>query len=225
LKTSPTFWLTVEIQFLTLLLLVAVVIFFSLPPSEKKDFLELGLVLMCSFLTEVIGAVGFHFFHLNMNIVPNIYDIVAFPLIALLYRKHVAWKNKDLIISVTIILFVVFGLINFFFFQGIHGFDSYTSALSSMCIVVLTLSYFQVLVSQLSAESITKLPMFWIDTAMIFYYSAGFFLFLTADYLVKVLNNDLITFWMIHHCFRFVYLCMIIYALILIRSNHTKISH
>lgn len=220
-----TFWLTVMVVIQMVFILIGVVFFLIIPRSGKMEFIELGLILIFSLVTEVVSFFGVHVIHANMNLASDIFDILNLPLAVLLYRKRIHWENRNVLAILIILIFVIFALINLFFIQGLFNFNGYATAFSSICFIVISLTYFYVLIQQLPAESITKLPMFWINTAFLIYYSGTFLLWLTADYLIKVLNNNLIGFWMLHHIFGIIRLTILWYALSLIRSeHHTKKS-
>lgn len=222
MNTSETFWLTVLVQVQTAFILVGVVIFLTIPRPGKREFLELGLVLVLTFTIEVVSSIGIHIIHTNMNLAVNIYSILNLPLVVLLYRKQIHWTNRNSIAAFIIISFVLFTLINLFFIQLPFNFNSYSTALASVYILVISLTYFYVLIQQLPAESITKLPMFWINTAMLVNYSGTFFVYLTADYLITVLKNDLIDVLMIHHFIGLIFHSILWYALLLIRSENVE---
>lgn len=173
-----------------------------------------------SLTTEVVSSIGVHFIHTNMNLVPNIFEIINLPLAVLLYRRRIHWKNKNTVAILIIAPFLIFSLVNLIFIQGPQSFNSYTSSLASVCFILMSLTYFYVLIQQLPTESITKLPMFWVNAAILIYYSGTFFLYLSADYLINVLNNDLVTFWMFHHFFGLLFNSFLWYALLLIRAEH-----
>jgi hypothetical protein len=198
-------------------ILVGIIMFLIIPRSGKLEFLELGLILIFSFATEIVSFVGVHIIHANMNLASNTFDILYLPLAVLLYRKRIHWKNTNVVATVIVVLYVLFALVNLFIIQGPFNYNGYANSLASVCFILMSLTYFYVLIQQLPAESITKLPMFWINTAILIYHSGTFFLYLTADYLITVLNNDLITFWMFHHFFGLIYLTILWYALWLIR--------
>jgi hypothetical protein len=67
--------------------------------------------------------------------------------------------------------------------------------------------------------------MFWISTAMLIYHSGTFLMYLATDYLVQVLNNDMIAYWMIHHSIGLIYYSILWYALLLIRSEHRNAAN
>jgi hypothetical protein len=146
--------------------------------------------------------------------------MLELPLGVLLYRKRINWKNTNTIAGVVIGTSLIYSLINFFFIQGITGFNSYTNAISSVCFILMAIIYFYFLIQKLPTESITRLPMFWINSAFLIFHSSAFFFFLTADYLIKVLNNNLVAYWLVLHSFRAVYLAMLWRALLLIRAEH-----
>lgn len=201
-------------------ILIGVIIFLILPRSGKQEFLELGLILVIALATEVVTTTGVLVFKANMNIVPNIWDIINFPLAVLFYRKRFHWEKKNRFATIIIIAFVFLTLINLIFIQGAFNYNGYSSAFASVCFIVISLTYFYVLIQQLPTESITKLPMFWINTAVLIFYSGTFLLFLTADYLIKVLNNNLVEFWMIHHYIGLIFYSILSYALLLVRAQH-----
>lgn len=175
---------------------------------------------MTSLAVEITGAIGVHFVKINMNLGMNIFDLINLPLATMFYNKRFHWKKKNAISTIIIVVFLLFALINLVFVQGPFNFNGYTTSFASVWFIVISLAYFYVLIQQLPTESITKLPMFWINTAILIYNSATFVFFLAADYLIRVLNNNLIGYWMFRHSFGLIYLGMMLYALLLIRREY-----
>ena len=85
-----------------------------------------------------------------------------------------------------------FALTNMLFIQGISNTTSYTFIIRSLTFIVISLLYFYVLIRELPTESITKLPMFWINTAFLLYYSGVFFQWLVLDYLINEIKGDVV---------------------------------
>jgi hypothetical protein len=217
---EETFWLTVLVQVQLVFILMTVVIFFMIPRQGKKEFIELGLLLIICFIAEAVGTIGAQIIRTNMNLAINIFYILNFPLALLVYRRRIHWKNVNSITYLLVGCFVLFGLLNLFFIQGPFNFNSYTSSLASILFILTSLTYFYILVQELPTEEITKLPMFWINTAMLIYYSGTFFLYLSADYLINVLKNNLIAIWLIHNFLGLIFYSIIGYGLLLIRKEH-----
>jgi hypothetical protein len=220
LKTNDTYWLSVLGEAQLAFILFSMVVFMTIPKQGRKDFLELGLIILLPSLTETIADIGYHFFQVPGNVVVNIYHILNLPLVALLYRKKIHWKNRNVVAYTLISLFLVFALVNFFFVQGIHTFNSFTSTLAAVTTIIISISYFYALIQQLPTQSITTLPMFWINSAMLIYRSGTFFVYLSADYLINVLQNKLIAYWFVTHSLGLVFYAMLCYSMYLIRQQY-----
>lgn len=61
---------------------------------------------------------------------------------------------------------------------------------------------------------------FWINTAILLYSSGTFFIYLLVDYLVRLLNSNLVIVWMIHHSVGLIFYSIIIYGLIKVRMEY-----
>jgi hypothetical protein len=203
-------------------MLVGMVMFMAIPKPGRRQFIELGIILVISFLTDCIGAIGFHFLHHSTNLANNIFNIINLPIVVLFYRHRIHWRNKNVVAAVIIILFVSSGIVNLFFIQGPFSYNSYTPALASVCFIIISVTYFFVLIQQLPTESITKLPMFWINTAYLIYQSGTFFTYLATDYLINVLRDNLIAYWFIHNLMGLLFYPMLSYACLLIRSEYLQ---
>ena len=221
MTAEATFWLTVLSQVQKFFILVGVVIFMTMPKLGKQQYLELGIILWLSLLTELTTLIVIRVFHTNPNAYGNVYAMIELPLVVLLYRRFVGWKNKNAISLLIIMPFVLFGLFNILK-NGIHHINSYTLFLASICVIIISIAYFYVLIQELPTESITKLPMFWINTAFLIYHSGNFFLYLSADYLITVLDHSLINPWMFHNFLGLIFYAILWYAMFLIRAENLK---
>lgn len=63
------------------------------------------------------------------------------------------------------------------------------------------------------ANEITSFPMFWIATAMLFFFAGTFILSLSLDYLVEVLKDDLNVLWTMRNFFRLSFCLVVSYGL------------
>lgn len=198
-------------------MLTTVVIFLITPQEGRKNMLELGLVVILAFLSDVASGVGALVFRVNMNLSQNLLDLCTLPLFLLLYKRKISWRNTSTIIYTVIILFLLFAVINLLFIQKPTGLASYTKTVIAICVIIASLIYFFVLIRDLPTESITRLPMFWVNTAALIYYSGTFFVYLATDYLINVVKSDLINAWTIHN-----FLGLIFYTLVSIGLLHNR---
>ncbi len=68
-----------------------------------------------------------------------------------------------------------------------------------MTFIGLAVVFFYRLMKDLPALEIQRLRMFWINTAILIYFSGNLFLFIFNDYLVSVLKNNLEVYWSFHN--------------------------
>jgi hypothetical protein len=218
---NETFWLSFFSISQKVCILVGVVIFTTTPKQGKRDYLELGLILALALVSEIASFLIHRVFHANPNSTGNIYAMLNFPLAVLLYRRRIAWTNKTTIAFLVIVPFILASGINLAL-HGISDFNSFGFAMEDACYIILSVIYFFILINDLPTESITRLPMFWINTANLIYYSGIFLITLSSDYLIKVLGNDMILPWIFHNFLGVVFYSMLCYAMLLIRSTSPK---
>lgn len=203
-------------------MLVGVVMFMITPNRGKQQFLELGLIFCLTLAAEAIVTIGYYAFQTSMNLVYNIFNLLTLPVAVLLYRRRISWPNKNRIAAVVIVPFQLFGLVNLFFIQGITKYNSYTLVLASFLFIVISITYFFILIRELPTESISRLPMFWINSAVLIFYSGTFVIYLSADYLAHVLKNNMVATWLVHNFLGVIYYSILCYALWLIRAEYVK---
>ena len=160
--------------------------------SREKIIRFIGLLFLCSFLCNlatIITAQG--------NVIGSIYIILLVVIIGLIYNHATAgkYRNQFLIISV---VFTVFAVCNLLFFQK-SQINSYSKLIGSFIIIVYCVFYFYKLMKELPTVHLQRLPMFWFNSAFLLFHAGTFFLFAFTNYLVHVMNNDLLTYWSFHN--------------------------
>jgi hypothetical protein len=224
LKVSETFWLNAVSTLQDLAILFCLVQFFLIPRAARKQFVELGILLVVAFVCEMAQWGGIMIFHLNMNLAANIYNLFNLPLILLLYRNHIDWRYKNLFAIIFIIAFESFALINLFFIQGIHYFSSYTTSTAAFFFIVMSMTYLFGYMPKSPMETRTRLPMHWINMAILIYYATTFYIHVWREYLVFVMHNNLIAVWMVHNAIGIVYYGILSYSFVVIRKDREKIG-
>jgi hypothetical protein len=216
---TSTTWLTVTSLVQDAGMLVGFIAFILNPKTGRKEFFLLGLILLISLATDLAGMIGWFIYKTSMNLMYNTFYLLVLPMFLLFYKTKIKSNQIGGVLDGTIILFLAFGLINLFFIQDPFGITSYTAAFVSISMIVISIVFFYRLIKELPTETITKLPMFWINTAVLIYYSGIFFQYLAADYLVNVLKDDLINSWTLKNFLGIFYYLMLAFALWLNRSN------
>lgn len=75
--------------------------------------------------------------------------------------------------------------------------------------IVSSTLYFLLLLEDMPGHNLNDLPMFWINAAILFFFSSTFILSLTTTYLVETLRNQYAYLWIFRNLLRGVF-CLII---------------
>jgi hypothetical protein len=162
-------------------------------------------------LIAQVASMALYSLGINPNYASSSYTIVAFNLISLIYY-HVFEKKYASTFFITALFFTLFAVVNFFFIQKTE-INSYTLMLESLLGLGYVLFYFYWLMRELPTTDIQRLPMFWINSGWLIYFSGNFFLYSSTSYLVNVLNNDMLLYWTIHNVLSAFFAIMMILAL------------
>lgn len=171
------------------------------------------IILGLSLVTSVAADLAAFFLRgiANPNYAASLYQILVFPLISLIYFYAVG-KRKGTFFTIAAIVFVLFAIVNLLFIQK-SSINSYTLIVKSIIVIIYAIYYFYWLLRELPTSQLQRLPMFWINSAYIIYFSGNLFLFVFTSYLVHVLNNNLLVYWTLHNVLGIIEGLMIIVAL------------
>jgi hypothetical protein len=81
-----------------------------------------------------------------------------------------------------------------------------------LLMIILSLSYFYFVMKEITEENLLRSPLFWINTAMLFFFSGTFVLSFLVNYIANVLGDDLAGFWAFRNFFRFAFCLVLAYA-------------
>jgi hypothetical protein len=186
--------------------LVAVIIC-SIEFNAKQPYIRLlGLIL-----NHVAGFIVWKVFGGNQNIVYSIGNIIEFSLIAVVYYRATNNSHKNYF-TLSALCFTAFAIVNLTFIQQ-GEINSYSLALMSLTTLLFALYYFYWLIKELPTSQLQLLPMFWINSAWMIFFSGNLFLFVFTDYLINVLNNNLLVMWNVHNILKIIEVFMIVVAL------------
>lgn len=98
-----------------------------------------------------------------------------------------------------------------------------------LLLILISVSYFIYLLYRIPEEDLLKFPMFWINTAVICFFSGIFVLSYFRDYIVLVLKDDTAGFWAFRNFYGTAYWLVLAYAgwlnLQSIRAQKSDLSH
>ena len=166
--------------------------------KDRTEVVKLiGMLFALSFLCNFSALVVIRkYFPSFVNLPGSIYDLCLVPMLTLIYNAALH-KKYARALTVIAILYVVGAVINLIFYQTVIA--SFNKLTISFVIIFCGVFYFYRLMKDLPTFHLTRLPMFWFNSAFLIYGSGALFLFAFLDYLVNVLNNNLLVYWTFHN--------------------------
>jgi len=171
-------------NYLEILALVVSLIFY---PRLKSSSLKL---LPVFFLITVIVELGskvlkVYYDYKNTSWLYNIYIMIQISFFPLLYFFCSKEKRKKLIFKFVLFLFLIFHFINILFYQGLYNFNYISYLFGSVLVIFSSFLFFLELIDEGREVILVKLPLFWITSAAILFFTGTFFYFLFFYFLIN----------------------------------------
>lgn len=147
--------------------------------------LLVGLSFLCDLAMFTLGMARF-----NTYPVGNAFMLVQSLILLFIYRDALK-ANASLFLLIGIV-FTAFSVVNFFFIQGPFVVNSHSMVASSVGFIILSLVYFRKLLVNLPETFVHRIPMVWVNTAVLIYFSGNLFLFMLYNYFFSTL-------WILHN--------------------------
>ncbi|MGE0588613.1 MAG: hypothetical protein AB7O48_08570 [Cyclobacteriaceae bacterium] len=163
-------------------------------PSSLRIFTALKISsFSCDLAFYVLIA-----YKIPPNHASTLYQIIELGLLSWMY--YLAFDNKMLksLIKVGVIVLTTAGIINWHFIQKAE-INSYTYVVDSITLLIVSLYFFFWYTAKSQSKNLERKALFWINTGLVIYLSATLLLFMATDYLIKVLNDNLIAYWTYHN--------------------------
>ncbi len=127
-----------------------------------------SIYLFITFLKESVCAYlaisGLQNLHLY-----NIFSIIEYLVYFYLYYSvFQGARLKNIVLAFSVITITVY-LLDILVINGLYNFNTLTTTVGGFTIAVTTLLYFYQLIKGIEHSNLTKVPMFWISTGILFY--------------------------------------------------------
>lgn len=126
------------------------------------------------------------------------YVPIQFCLITVLYSYMLKSMVSNRVMFFTGVSFVIFSLINTLFLQDTSQFNTNSILISNIVFVVFALLFFYQLLKKPLVKKLEHLPQFWINLAILIYYSSSSVLFYMVNHVVKVDTESLTIIWSVN---------------------------
>ncbi len=153
--------------------------------TSKPRQLVLRLIALLAGLGFLFDLIAYYLGSKGVNTYPigNAFMLVQAILLLLVYKEALNISK-----AVTILLgsgYSIFYLINYFWIQDPFSINSYSIVVSSVLLTLASLLYFRSLLRRLPETFVHRIPMVWINIAVLIYYSGNLFLFMLYNYLMS----------------------------------------
>lgn len=127
----------------------------------------------------------------------NLFFILQAWILFSIYKHQLATNKK--VIETFRLSFAAFFLVNYFFIQTPELLNSYSISISGVLFMSLSLYYFYNLLQKLPEVYIHRMPMVWINIAVLVYYAGNLFLFIFNNYFTEGIDGNQRYMWMLHN--------------------------
>ena len=163
------------------------------------DLILLSFILLQILLNTTANFLQDH--RINNHWVYHLNCIATQVVFSLYFYQIFSSPSRKRLILYSAVLFVSFYLVNLFFIQPYHTFNSYSYAMGAFFIVSFALIGFYGWMKELPAYNIVRLKEFWGSAGVLFYFGSSFFIFISYQYLSLVSPKNVGILWKLHNVF------------------------
>lgn len=175
--------------------LVAVINF-----KKVKDYLiPVFALLIVNVIIEIISRF-FGDSGINFGVVFHVFTVLEFFLLSLFFASFFKSYFNPFIIYLIIPVFFIVAYLDYRI-NGLNSISNFSTSVESIILSLYALFFYYYALKKLIFENLLSTPVFWINTAVLFYFSGNFVLFVFGNYLTRVDGDTYIFLWAIIHSF------------------------
>jgi len=164
---------------------------------RSRQFQFVTVLLVVSVIADATGYILIKN-ELSNLVINNLYFLASFVILSLLYAQLLrAGRGAIYIFAALAICFFTW---DSFTQQSITGVQSYVITFCSVLALTYSLIYFDHLLHTSPASNLAKFPLFWINSAIMYYYGMNLFIFIFSTYIFENLqDNEILVVWIFHN--------------------------
>lgn len=152
--------------------------------QRRTDYSVVLLLLFISLAIEVIDFIRIKYNDYNA-LMSNLFTILEFGLLWFFYNRYLGRIGVSRINVVIIILFLLVAFVDLFYVNGFKQLNNITITVEAIMLLIYALFSFYIIMSKMLFDDLLQAPFFWINIAVLFYFSGSLFLFLFSNYLMN----------------------------------------
>lgn len=171
---------------ITLICLLAGAIYYKrLQPQWLRLFFYF---IVFTFITDAGASMYSAYFKKSNHFLVNICYVVTFLFYFFLFYRNAETKKIKKAVYTSAIIYILFALCDVVFINGFYFLNTYSFCVGSILIIFCCMLYFMWLFSSDKLINYFKIPMFWIATGLLFYYTGNL---VQMSLFFYILNNNL----------------------------------
>lgn len=177
-------------------------------PNRQTEFIVVGLYGLVSFLFQLLQELnGYKYVRLPHGSVGNLYVLFEAGILLFLFYKTISASRLKQVVVILSLLFLLYYLS--IIIDQFNEMSSSIRAGRDVVLMLCSLIYFFYLLRELPSKNLINDPMFWINSAVLFFFSCTFILSLTANYILEALKEDFYLYWSFRNFLRLLF-CILI---------------
>jgi hypothetical protein len=167
--------------------------------NVKRYLIPVFVLLFVNVAVEIMASIYVELGK-NTNEILHFFTVVEFSLVSLFFSAFFKKYFNPIVIYIAIPLFFIVAFVDYKI-NGLNSADNFSVSVESFTLVVYTLFFFYYVLKNLIFDNLLAQPVFWISTAVLFYFSGNFVLFVFANYMMRVDLDKYLILWSIIHTF------------------------
>lgn len=165
----------------------------------SKQLLPIFWLLIINIVVEIINII-FAKLSLNNQYIFHYFTVAEFTLISLFYSFFFGNYFNSLFIKLLIPLFLIGAYIDSRV-NGLNTVNNFSAAVESIILIFYSLFFFYYVLKNLVFENLLATPVFWLNTAILFYFSGNLILFVFSNHMERIDSIKYGILWSVIHTF------------------------
>lgn len=174
----------------------------------SKEMLVIFVLLFVSLTIDVACIILGHL-KINNMFLMTVFTVIEFISLIFFYKLFFDKISKSIIHYIIGACFLVYIILDEIVFNDVTLFDSVSVSIESVIIILYSLISFYFIIKNIMYEDLLAEPFFWINTALLIYFSGNLFLFSFSKYLQNHHAKDFLNFYVIHSVLHIIYYSLI----------------
>ncbi len=165
----------------------------------NKHLIPLLWLLIINIVVEIVNVI-FAQLGLNNQYIFHYFTVAEFTLISLFYSLFFSNYFSTWLIKILIPVFFILAYIDSRI-NGLNTVNNFSASVESIILIFYSLFFFYYVLNNLIFENLLSTPVFWLNTAILFYFSGNLILFVFSNHMERIDSIKYGILWSVIHTF------------------------